>query len=179
MRGRIFDRYIISPGRIRYIKRKKRPVKSCLFCQAVEGARGRKLPAKMDMPDTTNYVIKEYRTCLVLVNPYGYVTGHVQIIPKRHIADTDSLCLAEVIDIWYRVLPQVKRALSRAYGVRSFNIGINLGREAGASIPDHLHIHVVPRGVGEVGFMETTASVRVVPEDPEQTMRRLAEHLYG
>ncbi len=104
----------------------------------------------------------------VLMNAFPYSHGHVMVVPRRHVARLDELDRAERCDL-FELLVDAQRALSGALDAQGLNIGMNLGKVAGAGIADHLHIHVVPRWDGDTNFMPVLADVRVMPEHLDDT----------
>jgi ATP adenylyltransferase len=152
-----------APWRVTYITATK--VSGCIFCDA-PGAR-------------------DYRAALVLhraslgfliLNRYPYNSGHVMAVPYRHVARLEQLAPKEMQELM-ALSDLAVRALERAMSPEGFNIGLNLGRAAGAGIDDHLHIHVVPRWAGDTNFMPVLGDVKVLPEDLEATYDRLAAAL--
>jgi ATP adenylyltransferase len=122
--------------------------------------------------DQENLIV--YRSALgfVLLNLYPYNTGHLMVAPFLHTADLAGL----PADVGADLLALTQRsvaALTEEYRPDGFNIGMNLGRLAGAGVPDHLHVHVVPRWGGDTNFMPVTADTKVLPESLDQTYRRL------
>ncbi|MCC5830119.1 MAG: HIT domain-containing protein [Phycisphaeraceae bacterium] len=109
---------------------------------------------------------------VVLLNRYPYTSGHLLIAPVRHVAnlgDLDAPCRAGLMELIVRA----QTALERAYNPQGMNIGINLGRCAGAGLPGHLHVHIVPRWAGDTNFMQSIGQVRIIPQTLEQSHRRL------
>lgn len=134
----------------------------CLFCAM----------AAAD-PDEALVVAREARAFVVL-NLYPYTSGHVMVAPVRHVADLQGLTREEA----EAVLSSTTRAtmaLQRAYVPDGLNVGINLGAAAGAGVPGHLHVHVVPRWHADTNFMTTVAEARVLPEALGDTLARLRE----
>jgi ATP adenylyltransferase len=109
---------------------------------------------------------------VVVINLYPYTNGHLLIAPKAHKADLEELTDAEAGDLHAQTTAAV-RLLQRAVSPQGFNIGINLGRCAGAGVPGHLHQHVVPRWNGDVNFMTVVGDVRVVPEAADRLWEQL------
>jgi len=108
----------------------------------------------------------------VILNKYPYNNGHLMVVPFRHIgrmADADSEELAELI----RLVRISEMVLTEAYHVHGINVGMNLGRSAGAGVPGHLHVHLVPRWEGDTNFMSVLGDTRVVPEEPASSVNRL------
>ena len=108
----------------------------------------------------------------VLLNAYPYNNGHMLVLPKRHTADLDQLDKAEHSELWDCVTDGV-RALKLAYETDGINVGVNQGRAAGAGIPGHIHVHVLPRWSGDTSFATAVAGTRIVPESLEESSERL------
>jgi len=111
-----------------------------------------------------------------MLNAFPYNSGHLMIVPHRHIADPADLDDAEALEM-LRLTTAVMQGLRDAYHPEGFNIGMNIGRAAGAGILDHLHVHIVPRWVGDTNFMPILGEVKVLPEDLTETYDRLATAL--
>ena len=125
----------------------------CVFCRLAESG---------DPAPDNGVVWRGARTFAVL-NAYPYASGHLLVMPLRHVGDLDELDGEEPAELWAAVRAAV-RAVTAAYAPDGLNIGANLGRAAGAGLPDHLHFHVVPRWAGDTNFMTSIAGVRVLPE---------------
>jgi ATP adenylyltransferase len=117
-------------------------------------------------------VVWRDETCAVLVNAFPYTGGHVLVMPVRHVAEVDDLGAEEGAAVWAAVTDSV-RAIKAAYRPDGLNIGANLGRPAGAGIPGHFHLHVLPRWNGDTNFMTAVAEVRVMPEALSETSRKV------
>ena len=142
--------YLWAPWRIEYIKKAKE--EGCILCQK---------PAEED--DTANYILFRGQKNFVIMNCYPYNAGHLMIAPYRHVADLDSLT-DEELDEHYRLVRQSIRVLRQVFQPEGFNIGMNLGRVAGAGVDKHLHTHIVPRWNGDTNFMPVIADIKVVNE---------------
>ena len=138
---------IFAPWRMEYIKGEK--PEGCVFC---------KCSIRCD-----EYIIFEGKTAYVMMNKYPYVTGHLMIIPQRHIGKIEDLNQDERKEIFDLLEVSVK-ALKEAMNPNGFNIGINIGKAAGAGIEEHFHVHVIPRWEGDTNFMSVVTDVRVIPE---------------
>ncbi|MDD5262222.1 MAG: HIT domain-containing protein [Methylacidiphilales bacterium] len=114
--------------------------------------------------DAENFVICRSKTVYVVLNRFPYNTAHSLVIPYRMVADLSDLTEPEGADLWDLVRRTVA-SIRSVYNPHGFNIGINLGESAGAGLPDHLHVHVVPRWKGDTNFMATTAETRIHPSD--------------
>ena len=113
--------------------------------------------------DEGNLVIIRERTCYALLNSFPYTGGHLMVVPYKQVPDFDGLTDDELADL-LRLTRKCQTALKQVMGPEGFNIGVNLGKVAGAGIVEHLHIHVVPRWGGDTNFMAVTANTSVVPE---------------
>lgn len=142
------------------------PGGACVFCAALAGA------GETASPDASPIVARA-ETCFVIVNLYPYNNGHLMVVPNRHIASLAEATASELGDLM-TLAQRAEIALREAYRPHGLNVGINLGRPAGAGIPGHLHLHVVPRWDGDTNFMTVVGSTRVVPETPPRTRERLA-----
>ena len=110
--------------------------------------------------------------CAALINAFPYTSGHLLVLPTRHVAEPIDLDGEEGAELWSAATAAVE-ALKRAYRPDGFNIGANLGRSAGAGIPGHFHLHVLPRWNGDSNFMTTVAEARVVPEALSVTVEKV------
>jgi ATP adenylyltransferase len=133
---------------------------TCVFCDSQSTDEGRAL------------IVAERRTCFVILNLYPYNSGHVMVVPRRHVATMAALENDEINEL-ASLTRLCEMALTRAYAPEGINVGMNLGRPAGAGIVDHLHIHLVPRWAGDTNFMSVVGQVRVLPEELPQTAVRL------
>ena len=125
----------------------------CVFCRIL---------ASGETGEQT-YVVWRDEQSAVLLNAYPYVSGHLMVMPVRHVGELEELTAEETAALWSTVTAGVQ-ALKAAYQPDGLNIGVNLGRSAGAGIPGHLHVHVLPRWSGDTNFMTTIAESRVLPE---------------
>ncbi len=122
--------------------------------------------------DTETHIVHRGDTCFVVVNLFPYTTGHVLVIPYREVADLDGLTQEETADLWATVTDAV-RVVRSVYAPDGLNVGLNLGRPAGGSVPDHLHVHVVPRWTGDSNFMSAISNTQTLPEALVDTADRL------
>ena len=151
-----------SPWRMEYIEAAKDDPDGCIFCD---------LPAKGD--DAATLILARGERAFVLMTSFPYNPGHLMVAPFRHAGDFEELHDDELADI-DALLKRSLRALREEMEPQGFNIGMNLGRVAGAGIPDHVHWHVVPRWNGDTNFMPVVGQTRVLPELLEETYRKLA-----
>ena len=122
--------------------------------------------------DEAALVVHRGERASVLLNAYPYATGHLLVVPNRAAANLADLDDATHTGLWELVRRGVA-AVGEAYGCGGVNVGLNLGAAAGAGVPDHLHVHVVPRWEGDTNFMTATAATRVLPEPLGETWSRL------
>ena len=133
----------------------------CIFCDKVTEGR-----------DADNLIVHRGQRAFIMLNLYPYNSGHVMVAPFLHTADLAALPPEVSADLW-QLAQRCVAALSAEYGPDGYNLGMNLGRVAGAGVPDHLHLHIVPRWNGDTNFMPVLAETKVMPESPEQTYARL------
>ena len=132
----------------------------CVFCNVLEQA------------DPRGLVVWQGSSCFVVLNLYPYNSGHVMVVPRRHTGTLASLTSVELQEL--AVLTQrSEAALSSAYNPQGINVGVNIGRPAGAGVLDHVHVHLVPRWNGDTNFMTVTGDTRVLPESLADSARRL------
>ena len=127
---------------------------------------------KSGLPDEETLIIHRGETCFVLLNVYPYTTGHTMVIPFREVENLTDLTDQEHNELWNLVRRTVQ-SLERAYKPDGINVGLNQGKAAGAGIPEHLHVHCLPRWSGDTNFSTTVAGVRVLPESLMDTWTRL------
>jgi ATP adenylyltransferase len=147
---------ILAPWRMEYIKGEK--PEGCVFC---------KCSSRCD-----EYVIYEGKTSFVMMNRYPYVSGHLMIIPIRHISEIEDLSGEEKKEI-FALLDTTVKVIKEAMNPGGFNIGMNIGKAAGAGIEEHIHVHVIPRWEGDTNFMSVVNDIRVIPEDVLTTAAKL------
>ena len=133
----------------------------CIFCSAIENA---------DHPDSL--ILHRAEHNFLMLNRYPYNNGHLMIAPYQHISNPAD-AEPHVVEEMMRLSQRAMKALREAYHPEGFNIGMNLGRCAGAGVEDHYHMHVVPRWEGDTNFMATLAETRIIPEDFATTLIKL------
>jgi ATP adenylyltransferase len=156
--------YLWTPWRYRYMADASKDDR-CIFCDALE---------KKD--DARTLIVLRAEKCFVILNRYPYTSGHSMIVPYAHVADlaaADPDVLAEMM----RLAQRVETALAKMYQPQGFNIGMNLGRSAGAGITGHLHLHILPRWAGDANFMTVVGETRVEPEELSTTYERMRQAL--
>lgn len=116
-----------------------------------------------DLPDEETGIVRRGEHVFVIMNAFPYSVGHVLVLPYREVGDLELLTDAERDELWATVTAAV-RAIKAAFSPQGVNVGINLGKPAGGSVSEHLHVHVVPRWTGDANFMTATANTRTLPE---------------
>lgn len=153
-----------APWRAEYVQSGEKA--ACIFCVAADHA------------SPGNHVLYAGRLSVVMMNKFPYNSGHVLIAPARHVGDLHALTAEEAADS-HRLIVACLGALSNVYKPHGFNIGLNLGRAAGAGIEEHLHTHVVPRWNGDVNFMPVLSDVKVMPEHIDAAFEKLKPFFSG
>ena len=151
-----------APWRKTYISRNKK-AKGCLFCNSFKSKK-----------DKNNFVVSRSQHSFAMLNLYPYNNGHLMVVPVRHVDDLEKLNDSELLDL-NRHLIKIKKLLKKTLKPDGFNIGINLGRAAGAGITDHVHIHIVPRWVGDVNFMPVLSSTKIISDSLESLYEQLTK----
>ena len=150
---------IWAPWRIKYIQMEK--PRGCILCEK---------PRQNN--DAPNYILYRGDENFVIMNSYPYNPGHLMIAPYRHIATLDELTSVELQEHFDIVSRSIK-ILKQVFNPGGFNLGINMGKIAGAGIEDHFHTHIVPRWLGDTNFMPVISDTRVVPEALAETYEKL------
>ncbi len=135
----------------------------CVFCQAVQAEQ-----------DKQQFIIKRGKTSFVMLNRYPYTNGHLLIMPYRHIPELQDLSTEENKEIM-ELTSQAVEVMKKELQTDGFNCGFNLGRAAGAGIIEHIHMHVVPRWVGDTNFLPVLSETRTLPEYLGETYKRLVD----
>jgi ATP adenylyltransferase len=152
--------YLWSPWRYQYVS-KSGPATGCIFC--IKSAEQR---------DDENFIVYRAERNFVILNIYPYSTGHLMIAPYEHIATLEGaseLAVAEMMQL----AREAEIHLREIYKPQGLNLGMNLGESAGAGVPGHIHMHVLPRWIGDTNFMTTVSETRVLPESLDVTYAKL------
>ncbi|GAA3096046.1 HIT family protein [Nonomuraea salmonea] len=169
-RGRVppdnFER-LWTPHRMAYIKGENKPT-------GTGPGDGCPFDAIPKMTDEEGLIVKRGQVVYAVLNLYPYNSGHLMVVPYRHVSDYDELDAAEVAELG-DFTQRSLRALRKASGAQGFNVGMNLGHVAGAGIAAHLHQHVVPRWGGDTNFMPVVAQTKVLPQLLRDTRQLLAD----
>src|ERR1700760_552368 len=147
----------------------------CVFCNLIASVDyAIKNGMSVDEAEEAGGLVKRGKHCFICLNAYPYTSGHVMVMPYAHldrIAKLEVDAAHELMDL----ARSTERALEKLYRPHGFNFGLNLGQAAGAGVAGHLHMHAMPRWIGDTNFMTTVSETRVLPEDLETTWRRLRE----
>jgi len=133
----------------------------CVLCRAIGGASG-----------ADRLVVHAGERNFVVMNLFPYNGGHVMVAPRRHVGSLAEATLEELSEMM-ALARRLEAVFQEAYRPDGINVGMNLGRPAGAGVADHIHMHVVPRWTGDTNFMTVVSGTRVIPEEPEQACLRL------
>jgi ATP adenylyltransferase len=150
--------HLWSPWRLAYVTRTGGQA-GCVFCEALSG-------------DEASLVVFRGVTCYVILNKFPYNNGHLMVVPNRHVASLGEATADELREL-IELARRAEVAIKEVYAPHGLNMGINLGKPAGAGILDHLHMHVVPRWNGDTNFMTVVGETRVLPEELAVTAERL------
>jgi len=152
--------HLWSPWRYRYVSAAE-PNHSCIFCVKSQ-----------EQDDSRNLILYRAEFNFILLNLFPYTSGHMMVAPYAHVAtlgEADESTLSEMM----LLTRKAQQILGQVYRAPGFNLGMNIGSSAGAGIAGHIHMHVLPRWAGDVNFMTTVGETRVIPEDMEETYRKL------
>lgn len=152
-------RILWAPWRLAYIKNASKR-STCIFCEAPR------------MSDEEALIVHRGKRLYVILNRFPYNSGHLMIAPYRHVPSLEDLDEEESRELMILVKASLK-ALREAYSPHGFNIGVNIGEAAGAGVAGHVHVHVVPRWVGDTNYMTVTSGVKVIPQLLEDTLKTL------
>ncbi|MBI2956675.1 MAG: HIT domain-containing protein [Acidobacteria bacterium] len=155
--------YLWTPWRYAYVS-KADASPGCIFCEA-----------RRRDNDAETLILFRGRHNFILLNRFPYTTGHAMIAPYEHKGELDAVG-ADVLTEMMQLCQRLQGALAAEYNPDGYNIGMNLGRVAGAGVADHLHLHVLPRWAGDTSFMTTVGETRLEPEDLQTTYAKLKKH---
>lgn len=160
--------YLWTPWRYAYITNvaKNETADACIFC------------ALPKLPDPEAKIVHRGEHCFIILNSFPYTSGHLMIVPFAHLDELSKLpepAAAEMMSLSQRM----ERVLRQVYSPDGINLGMNIGRAAGAGVAGHVHMHVLPRWVGDTNFMTVTGETRVLPESLEQTYERIRAAMDG
>ncbi len=156
--------YLWTPWRYHYVS-KGAHSPGCIFCEALKLKN-----------DAESLILHRAKLCFVILNRFPYTTGHSMIAPYEHVGELDKAS-PEALSEMMLLAQRLGRALGALYRPDGYNLGMNLGRVAGAGVADHLHLHVLPRWAGDTSFMTTVGETRLEPEDLATTYSKLKSQL--
>jgi ATP adenylyltransferase len=149
-----------APWRMAYVGTKE-PTAGCIFCEKPK-----------QESDADNLIVHRGKTGFVILNAFPYNNGHLMIVPYRHLSDLRQMEPGELLE-WMTLTQLSLSALEQAFGPEGYNLGINMGKVAGAGIADHVHLHIVPRWNGDTNFMPVIGDVKVLPEALGRSFEKL------
>lgn len=147
---------------MKYINRSN-PINECIFCM---------YPRQVDGPG--NLIVVRGERAYVIMNRYPYTNGHLMVVPFTHVASLELLDAEERAGLM-ELTSEAVQVIRAVYHPEGFNVGINIGKVAGAGVADHVHIHIVPRWGGDTNFMSAVGQTRVLPEALEDTYQRMVD----
>ena len=152
-----------APWRITYVS--NTGSKGCIFCKAFK-----------EKKDKKNFVVLRSDHSFAILNTFPYNNGHVMVVSKRHVPSIENLKDNEILDL-NKVVTRMIRALRAVLNPAGFNVGINLGKVAGAGIDKHLHVHIVPRWLGDTNFMPVLSDSKIISQSLSELYKKLAKHI--
>lgn len=155
------SKYLYSPWRLQYILSEKE--KSCIFCVKPK-----------ENEDEKHLILYRTTFSFVIMNVFPYNNGHLMVVPKKHVSSLNGLTTEELNDL-FQLVRLTEQVLTNVYHCDGLNIGLNLGKAAGAGIDEHLHVHLVPRWNGDCNFMHSINGTRVLPEAFDTAYCRIKE----
>ena len=152
-----------APWRINYVSKKQK--RGCIFCSAYR-----------QESDKKNFVVLRSRYCFVILNAFPYNNGHLMIVSNRHVSSLAQLSDSEILDM-NKTLVKMTQVLETVLKPQGFNAGINLGKVSGAGIDRHLHIHLVPRWLGDTNFMPVLTDTKIIAQSLEELYKQIKQEL--
>ena len=156
--------YLWTPWRYAYVSTAEK-VSSCVFCDAVNAGDDEKVR-----------IVYRGQHCFVILNAFPYTPGHVMIVPYAHLDELQKLP-SEAASEMMALSQRMETVLRELYRPDGLNLGVNIGKSAGAGVADHLHLHVLPRWTGDANFMTSVAETRILPETLDETWKRMTAAL--
>jgi len=155
-------KHLWAPWRKAYIRGQAK-TRGCFFCRDLRAPVGK---------DKINFVLLRSRHAFIVLNHYPYTSGHLMLVPNRHVPSLEKLMDVDRLD-FLRLLDRALNLLRKAFRPHGFNVGMNLGRIGGAGVPGHVHLHVVPRWQGDTNFMPVLTGTKIVSESLQSTYLEL------
>ncbi len=156
--------FLWTPWRYAYVST-AREAPACIFCAAL------RCPA-----DREALIVQRGRHCFIMLNAFPYTSGHVMVVPYEHVDQLDKLAPEAAVEMM-ALAQRLETALRRLYRPDGLNMGLNIGAAAGAGVAGHIHLHALPRWIGDSSFMTSVGETRVLPEDLAVTWERLRKEL--
>jgi len=156
--------YLWTPWRYAYITSTGQKTAECIFCQLVQ------------RPDEEAHIVHRGEHCFVILNAFPYTSGHVMVVPYQHLDQLQSLPEAAAQEMM-RLTQRMEAVLRELYRPDGINLGMNIGKAAGAGVEGHIHMHVLPRWVADANFISVIGETRILPEDLNETYRRIRQKL--
>ena len=156
----MYSHYLWATSRMTWVKKPGKKPKGCLFCGIARGD-----------PDIPAKILHKDKSMMVIMNIFPYNVGHLEVVPIRHVKELEDLSEDE-FEKFFKVIKKSVVLLKKTLNPKGFNLGFNLGKLSGASVP-HLHAQIVPRYERDSGFMEMIAETKVMPESLDQTYKKL------
>ncbi len=150
--------YLWTPWRYAFVTKAKVP--GCVFCDLLE------------LADEQAHIVHRGRHCFIVLNTYPYTPGHVMIVPFAHLDELEKLPIATAHEM-IELSQKMERILRQLYGPDGVNLGMNIGKAAGAGVEGHVHMHVLPRWVADANFLTVVGETRILPETLEMTYQRI------
>ncbi|MGB9728508.1 MAG: HIT family protein [Thermoprotei archaeon] len=152
-----------APWRFKYILQVSKNSSECFLCEAIKNG-----------VSSQTLVVYESKHSFIILNRYPYNSGHLMVAPIRHVSQLEELNHDELVDLIETSII-AKKALDISYKPDGFNIGLNIGKAGGAGLETHIHLHIVPRWVGDTNFMTTVSETKVLPELLEDSYKRISD----
>lgn len=156
-------KYMYAPWRTKYVQKKQQKDEVCVFCTAIQSVQ-----------DSLHRMIYRSATWCILMNKYPYNAGHILMVPTNHVADLQNLSMSAQQE-GFTLIAKTSTLLRTALFAQGINVGINMGKAAGASILDHLHVHILPRWEGDTNFLPTLARIKHVSVDIQTLYMQLKQ----
>jgi ATP adenylyltransferase len=160
--------YLWSPWRYAYITSDEPPAGSCIFCD--------KPKETGEAADSRNFIVHRGRHCFVILNAFPYTSGHVMVVPYQHADELQELSETAATEMM-ALTQRMEAVLRRLYKPEGINVGMNIGKAAGAGIAGHIHMHILPRWYADANFVSVIGETRVLPEALDVTYKRVKEAL--
>jgi len=145
-----------APWRMSYLRGEHTEMNGCIFCE------------KLTCPDTQEHILHRGKLCYVTLNRFPYTNGHLLVVPYTHTGLLEALDDATLLELMQLVRYSIQ-VVRQAYNPDGFNIGVNEGCAAGAGVPEHVHLHIVPRWGGDANYMTTVGGTRIIPDALDNT----------